>query len=38
MKRFFSAKSKEAAEKNFWKDSARVYKWIKRTNDQPSLA
>jgi predicted TIM-barrel fold metal-dependent hydrolase len=37
MKRFFSTKSREAAEKYFWKNSARVYKWIKRSDDQPSL-
>jgi predicted TIM-barrel fold metal-dependent hydrolase len=38
MKRFFSTKSREAAEKYFWKNSARVYKWIKRADNQPSLA
>jgi predicted TIM-barrel fold metal-dependent hydrolase len=37
MKRFFSLKSRGAAEKYFWKNSARVYKWIKRSDDQPSL-
>jgi len=37
MKRFFSTKSREAAEKYFWKNSARIYKWIKRADDQPSL-
>jgi predicted TIM-barrel fold metal-dependent hydrolase len=37
MKRFFATKSKEAAEKYFWKNSARVYKWTKRASDQPSL-
>jgi predicted TIM-barrel fold metal-dependent hydrolase len=37
MKRFFSTKSREAAEKYFWKNSARVYKWIKRADNQPSL-
>jgi len=37
MKRFFSTKSREAAEKYFWKNSARVYKWIKRMDNQPSL-
>jgi predicted TIM-barrel fold metal-dependent hydrolase len=37
VKRFFSAKSREAAEKYFWKNSARVYKWTKRTDSQPSL-
>jgi len=37
MRRFFSSKSQEAAEKYFWKNSARIYKWTKRTDDQPSL-
>ncbi len=37
VKRFFSSKSRAAAEKYFWRNSARVYKWIKRENDQPSL-
>lgn len=37
MKRFFSDKSRQMAEKYFWKNSARVYKWIKRRPDQPSL-
>jgi predicted TIM-barrel fold metal-dependent hydrolase len=37
MKHFFSTKSRETAEKYFWKNSARVYKWIKRADDQPSL-
>ena len=38
MKRFFAAKSRVAAEKYFWKNSARVYKWIKRADNQPSLS
>ena len=38
MKRFFASKSRSQAEKYFWKNSARVYKWIKRTAEQPSLA
>jgi predicted TIM-barrel fold metal-dependent hydrolase len=37
MKRFFSTKTKEAAEKYFWRNSARVYKWTKRADNQPSL-
>ena len=36
MRRFFSNKSRAAAEKYFWKNSARAYKWIKRTDAQPS--
>jgi len=38
MRRFFASKSQNAAEKYFWKNSARIYKWIKRTPQQPSLA
>jgi predicted TIM-barrel fold metal-dependent hydrolase len=38
MKRFFSDKSRQMAEKYFWKNSARVYKWVKRRPDQPSLS
>jgi predicted TIM-barrel fold metal-dependent hydrolase len=37
MKRYFSTKPRAAAEKYFWKNSAHVYKWIRRTPDQPSL-
>jgi predicted TIM-barrel fold metal-dependent hydrolase len=37
VKRFFSTKSREVAEKYFWKNSARVYKWIKRADDQPGI-
>jgi L-fucono-1,5-lactonase len=36
VKRFFSTKGREAAEKYFWKNSARVYKWMKHADDQPS--
>ncbi len=38
MKRFFSTKSRDVAEKYFWKNSARIYKWTRRSPDQPSLA
>jgi L-fuconolactonase len=38
MKRFFSTKPRDAAEKYFWKNSAHVYKWTRRTNDQPDLS
>lgn len=38
MKRFFSSKPREAAEKYFWKNSARVYKWSRRTDSQPLLS
>jgi predicted TIM-barrel fold metal-dependent hydrolase len=36
VKRFFSTKPREVAEKYFWKNSAKVYKWTKRAPDQPS--
>lgn len=35
-KRFFAKKSRLAAEKFFWRNSARVYKWVKRLPEQPS--
>jgi L-fuconolactonase len=38
MKRFFATKSRQQAEKYFWKNSARVYKWVKQAPDQPSLS
>lgn len=37
MKRFFADKPRAAAEKYFWKNSAKIYKWKKRTDNQPSL-
>jgi predicted TIM-barrel fold metal-dependent hydrolase len=37
MKRFFATKSRAAAEKYFWKNSARIYKWQPRAPDQPKL-
>jgi predicted TIM-barrel fold metal-dependent hydrolase len=36
VKRFFATKSRAVAEKYFWKNSARAYKWMKRAPDQPS--
>ncbi|HEX2802094.1 MAG TPA: amidohydrolase family protein [Phenylobacterium sp.] len=38
MKRFFAGKSRAAAEKYFWKNSAHVYKWVRRSPSQPALA
>jgi predicted TIM-barrel fold metal-dependent hydrolase len=38
MKRFFSTKSRAAAEKYFWKNSLAVYKWVPRAPDQPALS
>jgi predicted TIM-barrel fold metal-dependent hydrolase len=37
VKKFFSTKSRAVQEKYFWKNSARVYKWTKRAENQPSL-
>lgn len=37
VREYFSGKSREAAEKCFWKNSLAVYKWVKRAPDQPSL-
>jgi len=38
MRRFFADKPRVQAEKYFWRNSARVYKWKPRTKDQPGLA
>ena len=38
MKRFYDAKSTRAAEKYFWENSSRIYKWIKRLPVQPAVA
>jgi L-fuconolactonase len=37
MKKFFSTKTRAQAEKYFWKNAAHVYKYVKRTDNQPSL-
>jgi L-fuconolactonase len=37
VREYFSGKSREAAEKYFWKNSVAAYKWIKRTPEQPSI-
>jgi predicted TIM-barrel fold metal-dependent hydrolase len=34
---YFVSRSREAAEKYFWKNSLAVYKWKKRAKNQPSL-
>ena len=36
-KEYFAAKSVEAAEKYFWRNSQRIYKWMPRTRRQRSL-
>jgi predicted TIM-barrel fold metal-dependent hydrolase len=38
MKKFFSTRTRAQAEKYFWQNAARVYKFAKRANNQPSLA
>lgn len=35
MKRFFSTKTRAQAEKFFWRNAARAYKYVKRAADQP---
>jgi L-fuconolactonase len=35
MREYFSGRGPIAAEKFFWRNSLRVYKWAKRTGDQP---
>lgn len=37
MKRFFSTKTRGQAEKYFWRNAARIYKYVKRASDQPNL-
>lgn len=38
MKRFFATKSRAQADKFFWMNSAKVYKWRRRLPDQPDPA
>jgi L-fuconolactonase len=35
VREYFSTKSRQAAEKYFWKNSQAAYKWVKRAADQP---
>ena len=35
VREYFSGKSRQAAEKYFWKNSVAAYKWVKRAPDQP---
>jgi predicted TIM-barrel fold metal-dependent hydrolase len=37
MKKFFSTKTRAQAEKYFWKNAARIYKYVKRAGNQPSM-
>jgi predicted TIM-barrel fold metal-dependent hydrolase len=38
MKKFFSTKTRAQAEKYFWRNASRVYKYVKRAPNQPGLA
>jgi L-fuconolactonase len=38
VKQYFASKPRAAAEKYFWKNSLRCYKWVKRDANQPSIA
>ena len=38
VKEYFRSKPRSVAEKYFWKNSARCYKWVKRTTAQPSMS
>jgi predicted TIM-barrel fold metal-dependent hydrolase len=35
---YFAGKSREAAEKYFWKNSVAAYKWVRRAPNQPKLS
>jgi len=37
-KEYFASKPRAVAEKYFWKNSLRFYKWVKRAASQPSIA
>lgn len=37
MKKFFATKTRAQAEKYFWRNAARIYKYVKRAADQPAL-
>jgi predicted TIM-barrel fold metal-dependent hydrolase len=36
MQQFFSTKTRAQQEKYFWQNSSKIYKWIKREEDQPT--
>ena len=38
VREYFSARSREAAEKYFWKNSIAAYKWARRAPDQPAMS
>jgi predicted TIM-barrel fold metal-dependent hydrolase len=37
VRQYFAAKPRAVAEKYFWKNSMRCYKWVKRNSSQPTL-
>jgi L-fuconolactonase len=37
MKQYYAAKSRQAAEKFFWKNSVALYRWAARTPEQPRV-
>ncbi|HNP34812.1 MAG TPA: amidohydrolase family protein [Woeseiaceae bacterium] len=38
VKNFFASKPRRAQEKYFWQNSVHAYKWVRRTQEQPTLA
>jgi L-fuconolactonase len=38
VRQYFGSKPRSVAEKYFWKNSLRCYKWVKRAANQPSIA
>jgi predicted TIM-barrel fold metal-dependent hydrolase len=36
MQQFFSTKTRAQQEKYFWQNSSKIYKWVKREDDQPT--
>jgi L-fuconolactonase len=38
VKQYFASKPRPVAEKYFWQNSLRCYKWVKRAAIQPSIA
>ena len=36
MQQFFATKPRAQQEKYFWKNSSKIYKWVKRADDQPT--
>ncbi len=36
MQQFYSTKTRAQQEKYFWQNSSKIYKWVKRSDDQPT--